>query len=251
MLRGAPRADAHAPRRRDGDDVVPAVSRATASAPSWSRSPRSVAARGHEVHVVAPWHPLVARGRRRNGVHFHFYRYAPLRALNVFGYAAAMRADVRLRGAAYVAAPLALAAGWRTARRGRAAASRDGHARPLGHSRRRDGRRWRRRRCRSSSACTAPTSSSPRRSRRRASPRGGVPPRRVRDRLQRRSRAARRRARRRPRAARDRAVRRRLDAVPPGRRRRGPRGAASSASATACRWSSPPAGSCARRGSST
>ena len=25
----------------------------------------SVAARGHEVHVVAPWHPLVARGRTR------------------------------------------------------------------------------------------------------------------------------------------------------------------------------------------
>ncbi len=77
---------------------------------------RSVAARGHEVHVVAPWHPLVARGAEEQGVHFHFYRYAPLRALNVFGYAAAMRADVRVRGAAYLAAPLALAAGWRAAR---------------------------------------------------------------------------------------------------------------------------------------
>jgi glycosyltransferase involved in cell wall biosynthesis len=77
---------------------------------------RSVAARGHQVHVVAPWHPLVARGAEEHGVHFHFYRYAPLRALNVFGYAAAMRADVRVRGAAYLAAPLALAAGWRAAR---------------------------------------------------------------------------------------------------------------------------------------
>src|SRR5262249_42644184 len=46
----------------------------------------------------------------------HFYRYAPLSSLNVFGYATAMRADVRLRTAAYIAAPLALAAGWRTAR---------------------------------------------------------------------------------------------------------------------------------------
>jgi phosphatidylinositol alpha-1,6-mannosyltransferase len=77
---------------------------------------QSVAARGHEVHIVAPWHPLVARGNEEHGVRFHFYRYAPLRSLNVFGYAAAMRADVSLRGAAYVAAPLALAAGWRTAR---------------------------------------------------------------------------------------------------------------------------------------
>ena len=77
---------------------------------------RSVAARGHDVHVVAPWHPLVTRGPEEDGVRFHFYRYAPLRSLNVFGYAAAMRADVNLRAAAYIAAPLALAAGWRAAR---------------------------------------------------------------------------------------------------------------------------------------
>src|SRR5690606_36355969 len=57
------------------------------------------------------------RADEERGVRFHFYRYAPVRALNVFGYAAAMRADVKVRGAAYVAAPLALAAGWRAARR--------------------------------------------------------------------------------------------------------------------------------------
>ena len=78
---------------------------------------QSVAARGHEVHIVAPWHPLVARAKEEHGVRFHFYRYAPLRSLNVFGYAAAMRADVSLRSAAYLAAPFALAAGWRTARK--------------------------------------------------------------------------------------------------------------------------------------
>ncbi len=77
----------------------------------------SVAARGHEVHVVAPWHPAIERPAVERGVHFHFYKYAPLRSLNVFGYAAAMHADVKLRGAAYAAAPLALTAGWWTARR--------------------------------------------------------------------------------------------------------------------------------------
>ena len=77
---------------------------------------RSVAARGHEVHVVAPWHPAVTRPPVEHGIHFHFYKYAPVRSLNVFGYAAAMRADVSLRGAAYAAAPLALAAGWWAAR---------------------------------------------------------------------------------------------------------------------------------------
>jgi glycosyltransferase involved in cell wall biosynthesis len=77
----------------------------------------SVAARGHEVHVVAPWHPLVRRSAVEAGIHFHFYQYAPFESLNVFGYAAAMRADVRLRAAAYAAAPLALTAGWWAARR--------------------------------------------------------------------------------------------------------------------------------------
>ena len=51
---------------------------------------KSVAARGHEVHIVAPWHPLVSRGAEEDGVRFHFFKYAPVESLNVFGYAAAM-----------------------------------------------------------------------------------------------------------------------------------------------------------------
>jgi glycosyltransferase involved in cell wall biosynthesis len=76
-----------------------------------------IAARGHEVHVVLPWHPRLARGPVENGVRFHPFRYAPHPGLNVFGYAAALQADVRLRGAAYVAAPLALAASYLAVRR--------------------------------------------------------------------------------------------------------------------------------------
>jgi glycosyltransferase involved in cell wall biosynthesis len=83
-----------------------------------------VAARGHEVHVVAPWHPRVTRGKVEGGVHFHFFKYAPVPALNVFGYAAALRADVSLKAAAWLAAPLAMGAGWfkalRVARKRRA-----------------------------------------------------------------------------------------------------------------------------------
>lgn len=77
---------------------------------------KAVAARGHEVHVVAPWHPLVRRGAAEDGVRFHFFKYAPLESLNVFGHASAMRADVSLKATAWIAAPLALAAGWRAAR---------------------------------------------------------------------------------------------------------------------------------------
>lgn len=76
-----------------------------------------VAARGHEVHMVLPWHPEWQRGARDGDVHFHLFRYAPVPALNVFGYASALRADVQLRPAAALATPLALAAGWRAARR--------------------------------------------------------------------------------------------------------------------------------------
>lgn len=78
---------------------------------------KRVAALGHEVHVVAPWHPLVSRRSEEEGVRFHFYRYAPVDALNVFGYATSMRADVSLRAVAWAVTPLALAAGWRAVRR--------------------------------------------------------------------------------------------------------------------------------------
>jgi glycosyltransferase involved in cell wall biosynthesis len=73
---------------------------------------KGVAARGHEVHVVAPWHPSITRGREEDGVFFHFFKYAPVPALNVFGYAAGLRADEEVRRTAWLAAPLALAAGW-------------------------------------------------------------------------------------------------------------------------------------------
>lgn len=76
-----------------------------------------VAARGHDVHVVLPWHPRWQRPPRENGVTFHLYRYAPVGGMNVFGYAGSLEADVRLRTAALLAAPLAMAAGWRLARR--------------------------------------------------------------------------------------------------------------------------------------
>jgi glycosyltransferase involved in cell wall biosynthesis len=72
---------------------------------------KRVAARGHEVHIVAPWHPRLTRGPAEDGVFFHFFKYAPLPALNVFGYAEGLRADVQLKSAAWLAAPLAMAAG--------------------------------------------------------------------------------------------------------------------------------------------
>ena len=73
---------------------------------------KGVAALGHEVHLVAPWHPAITRGKSEDGVFFHFFHYAPLKSLNVFGYAAALKADVAMRWQAYAVAPLAMASGW-------------------------------------------------------------------------------------------------------------------------------------------
>src|SRR6185503_5271345 len=73
---------------------------------------QGIAARGHDVHMVLPWHPLWARGTSEHGVTFHLFRYAPAASMNVFGYASALREDVALRGSAIVVTPLALAAGW-------------------------------------------------------------------------------------------------------------------------------------------
>jgi glycosyltransferase involved in cell wall biosynthesis len=73
---------------------------------------KHVAARGHEVHIVAPWHPRITRGKSEGGVFFHFFKYSPAPSLNVFGYAAGLRADVKLKGAAWLVAPLAMTAGW-------------------------------------------------------------------------------------------------------------------------------------------
>ena len=67
--------------------------------------------RGHCVHVVAPYHRDIRRAPIERGVHLHFFRYSPLRALNVFGYAESLQADVGLRGAAIAAAPLGVGAG--------------------------------------------------------------------------------------------------------------------------------------------
>jgi glycosyltransferase involved in cell wall biosynthesis len=78
---------------------------------------QGVAARGHEVHLVAPWHPAITRRSVEDGVHYHFYKYAPMDRLAVFGYGTGLKADTALRGAAWAVAPLAVLAGWWKARR--------------------------------------------------------------------------------------------------------------------------------------
>ena len=77
---------------------------------------KGVAARGHAVHLVAPWHPAITRAPVEDGVHFHFFSYAPTASLSVFGYASGLRADTVLKPAAWAVAPLAIVSGWRKTR---------------------------------------------------------------------------------------------------------------------------------------
>jgi len=70
-----------------------------------------IGALGHRVEVVLPAHPRLRRAPHERGVGLHPYPYAPgLRRLQVWGYASSLAGDVGLRGSAYAAAPLALAA---------------------------------------------------------------------------------------------------------------------------------------------
>lgn len=69
----------------------------------------SLAARGHTIHVVAPWHPGLRRTSVERGVHLHFYRYAPHPSLNIWGYARSLLGDTSLKQTTMAAVPFALA----------------------------------------------------------------------------------------------------------------------------------------------
>jgi len=64
-----------------------------------------VAGRGHHVDVVLPHHPELKRGDNEP-VRFFPYRYAPSDAWSLWGYAQSLEADVRVRRAVYLLAPL-------------------------------------------------------------------------------------------------------------------------------------------------
>ncbi len=72
-----------------------------------------VAARGHEVHVVLPYRHDLRRQVCERGVYLHPFQYAPVRSLEVWGYAAGLRGDVDLKTSTLLAAPLALTQGLR------------------------------------------------------------------------------------------------------------------------------------------
>ncbi|NJM41764.1 MAG: glycosyltransferase family 4 protein, partial [Anaerolineae bacterium] len=65
---------------------------------------------GHEVHVLAPERTGAPQQTSEGGVTVDWVRYAPHRALRVIGHAQSLQDDVAVKGAAYAALPLYLAA---------------------------------------------------------------------------------------------------------------------------------------------
>jgi phosphatidyl-myo-inositol dimannoside synthase len=70
---------------------------------------RALAARGHAIDLVLPEHPKLRRPAHEP-LRFFPYRYAPRASWAIWGYAASLEADVRVRGRVYLLAPLVAAA---------------------------------------------------------------------------------------------------------------------------------------------
>lgn len=87
--------------------------RGETTAPFIEEIAAALVARGHTIHLVAPWHPELQRAPVERGVHLHFYHYAPHPNLNIWGYAQALHADTYLKAEALGVAPLALLASMR------------------------------------------------------------------------------------------------------------------------------------------
>jgi glycosyltransferase involved in cell wall biosynthesis len=68
---------------------------------------KSIAKKGHEIHLLLPEHPKLMLGEEK-GISFHIYRYAPADSLAKWGYAQSLEADERVRGGIFLLAPLAL-----------------------------------------------------------------------------------------------------------------------------------------------
>ena len=199
---------------------------------------RGLAARGHAVHVVLPWHPKLTRPLEGGGVTLHPFRYAPHPSLNVFGYAEGLKADVALRWTAWASAPLGLAAGIAAVAPPGPRGRRDDRPRPLGGAGRRDGggRRGRAAARRQPARIGRLRRRAPRRRRH-----GGAADLRARPlghRLQRRPARSRHRPGRRRGAIVGHPLRRRRRRLPARRRGAGPRPGAARRRRRTCRWSS-------------
>ena len=77
----------------------------------------SLCGRGHEVHVLLPWHPRLQIERTGRSAVLHSFMTTPFKAWHPWGYAQALSADRSLRWDAYLATPYAVLAAARAMRK--------------------------------------------------------------------------------------------------------------------------------------
>jgi len=82
--------------RYDGDPTAPFIESLT----------RHIALRGHSIHLVLPANREWRRRSEDDNVHYHPYRYSPLRSWTPWGYSESLEAGVRIRRPLYALAPL-------------------------------------------------------------------------------------------------------------------------------------------------
>lgn len=73
--------------------------------------------RGHQVHVLLPWHPELKLQREHGSAVLHAFSTTPLKNWHPWGYAQALAGDRSLRWDAYLATPFATVAAIRALRR--------------------------------------------------------------------------------------------------------------------------------------
>ena len=76
---------------------------------------RHVAARGHTVHVLLPESRSWSRPATEGRVHYHSYRYSPLRSWTPWGYSESLEGGVTIKRPLYALAPLVLLSALRAA----------------------------------------------------------------------------------------------------------------------------------------
>lgn len=76
---------------------------------------RHVAARGHTVHVLLPESRSWSRPATEGRVHYHSYRYSPVRSWTPWGYSESLEGGVRIKRPLYALAPLVFLSALRAA----------------------------------------------------------------------------------------------------------------------------------------
>jgi glycosyltransferase involved in cell wall biosynthesis len=92
--------------RYDGDPTAPFMESIT----------RHIAARGHEIHMLLPANREWTRPAHEGDLHYHLYRYSPLRSWTPWGYSESLEAGVKIRRPLYALAPLVLLSALRAAK---------------------------------------------------------------------------------------------------------------------------------------